>query len=162
RSRRDSRRAKPAARTREGARSTMAAARSRPPPAACARMRVPSRFATAGEARALRTAPPRPSRRASMSAAYSWCVLRSFRRRRRGGTHGFRICERRHVELHIVLRLLSRRGLESAKRVERPDRQVVDTQVRHLRVERVEDLRERGRGREELHVYGDLAKGSFV
>ena len=50
------------------------------------------------------------------------------------------------------------RRLEAAERVERPHRHVLDHEVGRLRFERVEDLLQVGRRREELHVDVDLPK----
>ena len=54
------------------------------------------------------------------------------------------------------------RGLEAAERVQRPHRQVLDDEVRLLRLERVQDLLQRGRRREELHVDADLPEAPVV
>src|SRR5439155_8778226 len=73
-----------------------------------------------------------------------------------------RIGERADVELHVHLGLHARPRLEAAKRIERPNRDAVDEQVRLLRFQYPKKLLQRRRSREELDVDADLLEASVL
>src|SRR6266567_3520201 len=70
----------------------------------------------------------------------------------------FGIGEADDVEHHADLRLVSGRRLESAKRIERPDSQVVDQEIGLLGLKGIKDFLQVRRSREQLEIDADLAK----
>src|SRR6266545_4427342 len=66
------------------------------------------------------------------------------------------------VEQDRELRLVAWRRLEAAKGVQRPHGDVLDQRIRRLRFERVEDLLQVRRAREELYVDADLPEPAVL